>query len=944
MSTPLHDLLINSELRRPILMLAACFALLLAANLPAHAQITITEINPNQSSLDATDPDGASGGRVNGLAAAPGSNQVFYAASEWGGLYKSTNAGRNWTRLNGHLPTVTWDVEVSPGDANRVIATSFYDGRVNSRSGISVSTDGGNTWSHPATATPPAGFCTAASRREEPAAFGVSFDRANPRNVFVGTNCGIAISNDAGVTWRFVDPTPTDGADDVWDVVVHHGGIIDLCGDDGHRRSTNGGATWTTATGTPLPSGRCSIAASPDEAHVIFASVGVSIFESDNGGTSWGTQFANPTPQGRIPFVATNQRGGAAFDLWFGDVSLFRAGCTTPSPATPGGAPRCPPSNTWAGGFTRGAGGHDDSGDILFDPRTNTSPQPLSLSSRQGCLQECATERAECLAEVGQPGGPLPAQCAQRFTQCRERCSGGPTPTPTPMPTPTPTPTPPATGCLQECAAERAECLAEVGQPGGPLPAQCAQRFSQCRQRCSGGPTPTPTPPNAITDPCPLLFSSDGGVYFNTKTTSPDCHTPAWEQPDMTPHGLWLFGMSGAPRAGASAEDLYFGNQDNGAFGTTNAGVASPIWTNRECCDGFDDSASNARVLYTVCCFSPAPANRLLLRNPGMTGGGFVPNNSLPPGNLPGFKAIDIIDRFGTQHYVLLTTSGIFVTTNVTASPIVWTQLGAATTPPNACGVRASGTTANPTFYVESGSCAGSSQDALFKFTGTAPGGAWQRVQPPGNTGGFGIFNVDPGNANRLFASHITNTTVDMVQSADGGLTWTVNAALNNQLTGGGVFKMRTVRGSSDFTGFNGYVQPTLIAQDPFDRNIMIAGGADSGVFLSRNGGATWTVVTDNSGTAARPHIPRPRFAYFSHEECRVDIYVGTQGRGVWRLSFNLPGITPTAEQIEACRRECAADRADCLSNLGPGGPRPAQCVQLFNQCRARCTQPQCAQ
>lgn len=874
MSTLLHSLLINAEPRRTILMLAASLALLLAASLLAHGQITITEINPNQSSLDPTDPDGASGGRINGLAVAPGSNQVFYAASEWGGLYKSTDAGRTWARLNGHQPTVTWDVEVSPGDANRVIATSFYDGRLNSRSGISVSTDGGNTWTRPASATPPAGFCAAASRRDEPAAFGISFDRANPRNVFVGTNCGLAISNDAGATWRFVDPTPTDGADDVWDVVVHHGGVIDLCGDDGHRRSTNGGAAWATATGTALPSGRCSIAASPDEAHVIFAAVGLSIFESDDGGLNWGTQFNNPTPQGRIPFVATNQRAGAAFDLWFGDVSLFRAGCTTPSPATPGGAPRCPASNSWAGGFTRGAGGHDDSGDILFDPRTRIPRESTSQS------------------------------------------------------------------CLLECTAERNACMSEVGDPGGPLASQCVQRFNQCRQRCATAPPPM----IPVSDPCPLLFSSDGGVYFNTRTTSPGCHTPTWEQPNVTPHGLWLFGMSGAPRAGASGEDLYFGNQDNGTFGTTNAGGASPTWINRECCDGFDDSASNTRVLYTVCCFNPAPANRLLLRDPGMTGGGFVPTASLPPGNLPGFRAIDIIDRFGPQHYVLLTTNGIFVTTNVAASPIVWTQLGAATTPANACGVRASGTASNPTFYVESGNCLGSSQDALFRYTGTAPGGAWQQVQPPGNTGGFGIFNVDPGNANRLFASHITNTTVNMVQSTNGGASWTVNAALNNQLTGGGVFKMRTLRGASDFTGFNGYVQPTLIAQDPFDPNILIAGGADSGLFLSRNGGASWTVVTDNSGTATRPHIPRPRFAYFSHEDCRVNIFVGTQGRGVWRLSFTIPPTAPTPRQTQECLRECTAERNECMSEVGmPGGPLASQCVQRFNQCRTRCQQPQCS-
>jgi hypothetical protein len=51
------------------------------------------------------------------------------------------------------------------------------------------------------------------------------------------------VSTNAGATWTFVDPTPGDTANDITDVIVHHAGIIDVCGDDGHFRSTNGGTT-----------------------------------------------------------------------------------------------------------------------------------------------------------------------------------------------------------------------------------------------------------------------------------------------------------------------------------------------------------------------------------------------------------------------------------------------------------------------------------------------------------------------------------------------------------------------------------------------------------------------------------------------------------------------------------------------------------------------------
>ena len=66
---------------------------------------------------------------------------------------------------------------------------------------------------------------------------------------------------------------------------------------------------------------------------MLFGVTGVRIFESDDGGVTWPFEFnVTPIAQGRIPFVVTNQRsnvgGNNVFDLWYGDVSLFRAGCT----------------------------------------------------------------------------------------------------------------------------------------------------------------------------------------------------------------------------------------------------------------------------------------------------------------------------------------------------------------------------------------------------------------------------------------------------------------------------------------------------------------------------------------------------------------------------------------------------------------------------------------
>ena len=161
----------------------------------------------------------------------------------------------------------------------------------------------------------------------------------------------------------------------------------------------------------------------------------------------------------------------------------------------------------------------------------------------------------------------------------------------------------------------------------------------------------------------------------------------------------------------------------------------------------------------------------------------------------------------------------------------------------------------------------------------------------PAGGGGFGIYAVDPNNPQRIVASHLGGVGgPEMVMTRDGGATWDRLLALDKMMTGGGTFKYANQTGPSPFTGFNGYPQPTLISFDPSDPDLLTAGGADSGVFLSTNGGTRWQLVTDpiSPGTSGVPHIPRPYYAHFDHDSPGglINLYLGTRGRGPWRLAF----------------------------------------------------------
>ena len=107
--------------------------------------------------------------------------------------------------------------------------------------------------------------------------------------------------------------------------------------------------------------------------------------------------------------------------------------------------------------------------------------------------------------------------------------------------------------------------------------------------------------------------------------------------------------------------------------------------------------------------------------------------------------------------------SGAFTTNDITANPVVWTALGTGIPGGGFCGVQAAVSGGTPTFYAQTG-CLGVFESGanrgpfqLWKLVGT--GGTWDRVDDNFSaTSGIEIFAVDPTNPNRLYASHLSGT------------------------------------------------------------------------------------------------------------------------------------------------------------------------------------------
>ncbi len=221
-------------------------------------------------------------GRVNVIKVDPNNSNIIYIGTPAGGIWKSTDAGLNWTPLSDFLPQIgVSGIVVDHTNSDIIyIATGDKDANDTYSVGVMKSIDGGITWN-----TTGLTFTNTSTVAAD------MFMHPNNSNIlWVATSAGLYKTSNAGVSW-----TKTLNGN-VKDVKLKPGNpdVVYAVTTNRFHRSTNGGDSFTQITsGMPSNSGRLIIdvtPANPEYVYVLSARTNWShqgLYKSVNSGVNF---------------------------------------------------------------------------------------------------------------------------------------------------------------------------------------------------------------------------------------------------------------------------------------------------------------------------------------------------------------------------------------------------------------------------------------------------------------------------------------------------------------------------------------------------------------------------------------------------------------------------------------------------------------------------------
>jgi photosystem II stability/assembly factor-like uncharacterized protein len=230
------------------------------------------------------------GGRIRPVIFDHTDSNTIYVGGASGGIWKTTNGGAHWEPLDDFMATLAIGcMAIDPVDPNVLYAGTgegFFEtveGTSNTAAvrgaGIFRSLDAGSTWQQiESTATPDFHFVNR-----------IAIDPTDPSILIAATGTGIWRSTDAGATWS------RRSTFNALDVKMHPTLPSRLVAgghhaDDGPYYSTDGGLTWSQATGAG--GHRQELAYAPSNPSIVYAAVSgsddrIKVWRSTNGGQTY---------------------------------------------------------------------------------------------------------------------------------------------------------------------------------------------------------------------------------------------------------------------------------------------------------------------------------------------------------------------------------------------------------------------------------------------------------------------------------------------------------------------------------------------------------------------------------------------------------------------------------------------------------------------------------
>lgn len=218
------------------------------------------------------------GGRTHGLVIDPRNPDVMYAGGIGGGVWKTTNAGKDWNPLNDTLSNIAiGTLEMDPKNPDMIYAGTGDIVEVGGRTsaigaGIMKTTDAGAHWE----------FLPQTQQGDFEAVSAIKVSHNDSKRIYATSNTGVWRSSDAGQTWSPIyEATSYGGCTDLairTDVTPDT--LIFSCGGlygetEGVFRSTDGGDSYEQVVGqvNKQPAGRTALAFAPNDQNIVYASV-----------------------------------------------------------------------------------------------------------------------------------------------------------------------------------------------------------------------------------------------------------------------------------------------------------------------------------------------------------------------------------------------------------------------------------------------------------------------------------------------------------------------------------------------------------------------------------------------------------------------------------------------------------------------------------------------